>query len=164
MNIHIFYVIKFAVFLLSGFNCPSLLNKHSSVIRANLIYFLFTHDPVPVITAGEIEDILLVAAVRKVVGFDLDGELLHERARVAGLGVRIGVPCFLLGDQRRFGQEALEPARQVTAHMIDFVCVLPVATRTVAVRLVLDYLHTATGTLALLPRFFLCELHKMNGY
>lgn len=111
------------------------------------------------IAAGEIEDVFLVAVVRKVVGFDLDGEFLHEWARVASLGIRIGVPCFLLGDQRRFGQEALEPARQVTAHMIDFVCVLPVTARTVAVRLVLDYLHAATGTPALLPRFFLRELH-----
>lgn len=131
---------------------------HDNVVPFNLVQFSLTHDPVPVITAGEIEDVLLVAVVRKVIGLDLDGELLHERARVASLGVRIGVPCFLLGDQRRLGQQALEPARQVTAHVVDFVCVLPVTARPVAVWLVLDYFHAATGTLALLPRFFLNEI------
>lgn len=123
---------------------------------------LFTHDPVPVIAAAELEDILLVAVIREVVRLYLNGELLYERASVAGLGIRISIPRLLLGDQRRFRQQAFEPARQMTAHMVNLVCVLPVTARPVVVRLIFDYLHAAAGASALLAGFFLRELHGTN--
>lgn len=69
--------------------------KISNFVQVNL---LFTHDPVPVVTAAEIEDILLVAVVREVIRLYFDVELLHKRAREASLGVRIGVPRLLFGD------------------------------------------------------------------
>lgn len=123
-------------------------------------FFLFTDDSVSVIAARKIEDVFLESVVREVVSFYLDGELLHQRARVPCLGVRIRVPCLFFGDQRRLGQQTLEPAWQMTAHVKDFVCVLAATARTVAVRLVLDDLDAATGTLALFSRFFLHELQR----
>lgn len=138
---------------------PTLGNPESA-IRQQVRNFLLTHDPVPVITAVELEDVVLMAVVREVVRLDLDGELLHKRARVACLGVGIGVPCFLLGDQSRLGQQTFEPAWQVTAHMVDLQRVLTITARTVAVRSVFDYLHTATGACALISRLFLRELYS----
>ena len=114
-----------------------------------------TYDPVPQIAAAQPEDVLLVAVVREVVGLDLRGELLDEGRGVARLGVGVGVPGLLLDHQRGLGQEALEPAGQVAAHVVDLVGVLAAAARPVRVGLVHDYLDAAARALALLPRLFL---------
>lgn len=116
---------------------------------------ILTDNSIPQIAAAELEYVVLVAVVREVVGLDLDGELLDERAGVARLGVGIGVPGLLLDHQGRLGQEALEPAGQVAAHVVDLVGVLAVAAGPVRVRLVHDYLDPAARSFALVARFFL---------
>lgn len=52
----------------------------------------------------------------------------------------------------------------MTAHVIDLVGVLAVATRTISVRLVLDYLDSTASSSALLSRLFLSDLISIHMY
>lgn len=55
-----------------------------------------TNDPVSLVTATQVEDVILVAVVSKVIRLYLQRELLHEGTRVASLSVWVSVPCLLL--------------------------------------------------------------------
>lgn len=81
--------------------------------------FSLTNSSIPEITAGQLEYVLLVAIVGEIIRLYLDRELLHKGTRVAGLCVRVRVPSLLFRRQCTLGQQTLNPARQVTADVID---------------------------------------------
>lgn len=97
-------------------------------------------DPVPRLRVRELEHIIQVAAVGGVVRLDLERKsesnfsamtiyifhriefcdsLFDEGTLEARLGVGVGVPRLLLHGEGRLGQQALEPAGEVAAHMIN---------------------------------------------
>lgn len=89
---------------------------HHKLIRR--IKKIPTDDPISEIAAAEFEDVFLVSVVREVVGLYLHGELFNEGTRESRLGVGVGVPGLLLDHEGRLWEQGLEPAGQVTAHVV----------------------------------------------
>lgn len=72
-----------------------------------------------------------------------------------GSGVGVGIPGLLHHPQGCLGQDGTEPARDVHAHMIHLVGVLPRATRTICVGPVLQDLHATALSIGLVAAFLL---------
>lgn len=113
------------------------------------------HHPVAQILSAQLEHVLLVAIVIEVVRLDLQRELLDERARVARLRVRVRIPGLLLDGEGALRQQALDPAGQVAAHVVDLARVLAGAAGSAVVRLVGEDLDAAAGAAGLLAALFL---------
>lgn len=122
------------------------------------------HHPVPQVPPAQLEHILLVAIVREVIRLNLQRKLLHEGARVAGLRVRVRIPRFLLHREGTLRKEALDPTRQVAAHVVDLARVLTAATaRAIRVRFVDDDFNAAAGATAFVAGFFLEKNGEREG-
>lgn len=79
-----------------------------------------------------------------------------------GSGVGVRVPGLLLYLQGGLGQQCPEPAWDVGAHVVHFVCVLPTAPRPISVGPVGQDLHTTALTTGLLPALLLQPRTEQN--
>lgn len=113
-------------------------------------------DSVTEIASGQLENVFLVAVVGEVVSFDFKRELLDKRAGVAGFRVGISVPSLLLDGKRTLGQQTFDPARQMTANVVDLSRVLPTfAPRSILIRLIYDNFDARSVAFAFVSAFFL---------
>lgn len=102
----------------------------------------------------------VVEPVRRVPGYTLQSSPSRWHAEeveagIPGSGIGVGVPGLLHHPQGCLRQDGTKPARDVHAHVIHLVGVLPRATRTICVGPVLQDLHAAALSIGLISAFLL---------
>lgn len=117
--------------------------------------YALTNNAISHIAATQIEHILLMAIIRKIISFDFERELLHKRTGVSCFCVWICIPGLLLNGQRTLRQKPFDPTGQMAADMIDFPRILSIATRSILIRFVGQNLYATTCSTALVATLFL---------
>ena len=99
----------------------------------------------------------LLSCIRVIVSFYVNKKFLYKWTCGPHLGIWIGIPGLLFYSQCCLRQDSFQPAWQVVPNVVDFLCVLSIASWTICVRGVFKNLYSTSFSDTIQPTLFLNE-------